>query len=160
MALDTDTLYGIACDASSDEGVRKLYDIKARDGAKPIGISVGSCDEMAKVVELDGEQNESEINRRLVEKLLPGPFTGENKRLESRKLSIVLNSWFHICFMFILPVKSDKLSKLLNKNAKNVGVRIPDNQFIIDLANLAKVPLALTSANLLHNLRIFKISWR
>lgn len=118
VALATDTLYGIACDATNDVAVKRLYKIKERDAGKPISISVANTDSMADYVQIKNYQN-------LVRNLLPGPFT------------------------FIFPLqKPSKLSKLLNPNADNVGVRIPDNDFIIKLAENTNLPLALTSANL------------
>ena len=118
VALATDTLYGIACDATNDSAVKKLYVIKARDSKKPISISLSDCAIMKEYVKLDKYTG-------LVNELLPGPFT----------------------FIFEIQ-ESSKLSKLLNPNANNIGVRIPDEQFIIDLAKDVGVPLALTSANL------------
>lgn len=118
IALATDTLYGIACDATNDSAVKKLYKIKERDSDKPISISVSSSEIMKNHVETNNHE-------KLIENLLPGPFT----------------------FIFQLKTCS-KLSKLLNPNADNIGVRIPDNDFILRLADATGVPLALTSANL------------
>jgi len=119
VALATDTLYGIACDATNDSAVKKLYKIKERDSDKPISISVSNTKIMKNYVKTN------KTHEKLIENLLPGPFT------------------------FIFPLQTcSKLSKLLNPNADNIGVRIPDNDFILKLTEETGVPLALTSANL------------
>lgn len=48
IALPTDTVYGIACSVDSDEGIKKLYDIKQRDPNNPISICVSDLDHMKK----------------------------------------------------------------------------------------------------------------
>ena len=42
VALSTDTLYGIACSVGSSEGIQRLYDIKKRQGHKPVAICVSA----------------------------------------------------------------------------------------------------------------------
>ena len=48
VALPTDTLYGVAALASSTEGIGKLYDLKRRDGNKPVAICVSSIADIHK----------------------------------------------------------------------------------------------------------------
>lgn len=48
IAVPTDTVYGIACSVESDEGIRKLYDIKQRNTKNPISICVGDLEDMHK----------------------------------------------------------------------------------------------------------------
>ena len=48
VALPTDTVYGIACCIDSDEGIRKLYDIKGRRTDNPISICVADVEDMQK----------------------------------------------------------------------------------------------------------------
>jgi tRNA A37 threonylcarbamoyladenosine synthetase subunit TsaC/SUA5/YrdC len=40
------------------------------------------------------------------------------------------------------------LPKELNPNTQSIGIRIPNNKFMIELARICDEPLALTSANL------------
>jgi len=40
LALPTDTVYGLVCDASSEKSVERIFEIKKRDKSKPLGIFV------------------------------------------------------------------------------------------------------------------------
>lgn len=48
VAVPTDTLYGLACLAQNSEAVKKVYDIKGRNGQKPLAICVGDVQEIYK----------------------------------------------------------------------------------------------------------------
>lgn len=48
IALPTDTLYGIACSVNSNDGIRKLYDIKKRNSVNPVSICVAEVQDMQK----------------------------------------------------------------------------------------------------------------
>ncbi|XP_076136614.1 threonylcarbamoyl-AMP synthase [Alosa pseudoharengus] len=68
VAVPTDTLYGLACLAQNSEAVKKVYNIKGRNGQKPLAICVGEIEEIytyCKVV----------VKRELLENVLPGPVT-------------------------------------------------------------------------------------
>ncbi|CAH0386344.1 unnamed protein product [Bemisia tabaci] len=117
IGLPTDTVYGLAADATNDCAIEKLYEIKKRDLKKPIAICVGQVEEVNRWgVTVNIPEN-------LLEALLPGPVT-------------------------ILLKRTDTLEKSLNPGVEKIGIRIPDNKFIRDIANLTRRPLALTSANL------------
>ncbi|XP_042337160.1 yrdC domain-containing protein, mitochondrial-like, partial [Plectropomus leopardus] len=46
VALPTDTIYGLACLAQNSEAVRKTYNIKERNGHKPLAICVGEIQDI------------------------------------------------------------------------------------------------------------------
>ena len=46
IAVPTDTIYGIAGLAQDSEAVDRIYNIKQRDTAKPIAISVANVDDI------------------------------------------------------------------------------------------------------------------
>lgn len=48
--MPTDTIYGIACCIDSDDGIKKLYDIKKRRADNPISICVAEVQDMQKYV--------------------------------------------------------------------------------------------------------------
>lgn len=52
IALPTDTIYGIACSINSNEGIKKLYQIKRRNLKNPIGICVAEIEDMQKYVNI------------------------------------------------------------------------------------------------------------
>lgn len=134
IALPTDTIYGLACNANDPEAIQKLYKIKGRNFEKPVAICVSNYDELRRYG--DG----SHLSHELIEKLLPGPTT------------IVLKKTEHL------------LNPFLNPGVAKIGIRIPDFKFIRDVCREFKNPIALTSANLSaakSSLKIeeFKVLW-
>ncbi|KAL6967264.1 hypothetical protein U1Q18_033068 [Sarracenia purpurea var. burkii] len=119
IAVPTDTLYGFACDACSTEAVNKIYDIKGRKHTSPLAICVGDVSDIKRFAVTD------HLPHGLLDCLLPGPVTVVLKRGES---SI--------------------LEKSLNPGLDNIGIRVPDFNFIRIIARGSGSALALTSANL------------
>ncbi|XP_034410260.1 yrdC domain-containing protein, mitochondrial isoform X2 [Cyclopterus lumpus] len=64
----TDTIYGLACLAQNSEAVRKTYDIKGRNGHKPLAICVGEIQDIYKYCKV-------KVKDGLLGDLLPGPVT-------------------------------------------------------------------------------------
>jgi tRNA threonylcarbamoyl adenosine modification protein (Sua5/YciO/YrdC/YwlC family) len=117
IALPTDTIYGLACNANDPEAIKKLYNIKGRNFEKPVAICVSDYDDFFHY------GNGQHLPRKLVTTLLPGPFT------------IVLNKTEHLSNPYINP------------GVKKIGIRIPDFDFIRNVCKNFKNPIALTSAN-------------
>lgn len=69
IAIPTETVYGLACYANSDDAIRKLYDIKKRDGNKPLSICVSSVKYIKRWSYVD------HIPDNLLESIFPGPYT-------------------------------------------------------------------------------------
>ncbi|UJR35981.1 hypothetical protein I4U23_028722 [Adineta vaga] len=117
IAVPTDTIYGFAALVSSEEAVRRIYEIKGRSFTKPLAMAVGYVADVFTWSKptLTTEQLSSGD-------LLPGPVTLMFERQAS------LPSYF-------------------NPNVSNVAIRIPNCQFMIELAQRLKQPIALTSAN-------------
>lgn len=70
VIVPTDTLYGIAADASNEQACRRLYDVKGRAADQPTAIICSSIDEL-----LDALPTTSLRARIAFEALLPGPWT-------------------------------------------------------------------------------------
>lgn len=68
IAVPTDTIYGVACMAQNTSALTKIYEIKKRDVAKPLAISLGDTSEVSKWAQVN-------ITAELLNDLLPGPFT-------------------------------------------------------------------------------------
>ncbi|MFH0928214.1 MAG: L-threonylcarbamoyladenylate synthase [bacterium] len=69
VVYPSDTSYGLACDPTNPEALRKLCKIKSRDLGKPVSYNFGSIEGIGKFCELTSEQ----IN--ILRDNLPGPFT-------------------------------------------------------------------------------------
>lgn len=119
IAVPTDTLYGFACDARSENAIQKIYSIKGRSATKPLAICV------ADVEDVEPYGTVKHLPQGLLKALLPGPVT------------------------LILPREdSSLLAKSLNPGLSSIGVRIPDDPFLRTLCRTFGGALALTSANL------------
>ncbi|XP_071769265.1 threonylcarbamoyl-AMP synthase [Centroberyx gerrardi] len=68
VAVPTDTIYGLACLAQSSEAIRRVYDIKGRNGQKPLAICVGEIQDIYKYCKV-------KVKKELLGDLLPGPVT-------------------------------------------------------------------------------------
>ncbi|XP_068665811.1 uncharacterized protein [Aristolochia californica] len=119
IAVPTDTLYGFACDACSEEAVHRIYEIKGRKHTSPMAICVGDVMDITRFAETN------HLPHGLLENLLPGPVTVVLKRGD--------------CSI---------LERSLNPGLDTIGVRVPDSNFIRRIASGSGSALALTSANL------------
>lgn len=118
VAVPTDTLYGLACDASSAEAIRRVYQIKERKLSSPLAVCVSDVDAVA----IYGET--THLPPGLLPSLLPGAVT------------------------LLLPRReSGRLSETLNPGVGSIGIRIPESDFIRGLSRSFGGALALTSAN-------------
>jgi len=116
IVAPSDTVYGLVCDATNDSAVQKLIRVKNRPWGKPISVF---CDGFEMIEALD----ETTSHKKLLEKLLPGPFT------------------------VILPSKH-LVSSLLESERKTLGIRFTTHPFIQELVHLYGKPLTATSANI------------
>lgn len=117
IALPTDTVYGLACNANDQSAIQKLYDIKGRDENKPVAICVDAISAVKRFGRAEHVKDE------LLRHLLPGPVT------------LVLYKSHHLHNPF------------LNPGVHKIGIRIPDYEFIQEIAKCCEFPIALSSAN-------------
>ena len=120
VAIKTDTVYGLICDANNIDACDKIYKIKKREKRKPLAIFVKSVDEVKKYV------LESEISKeieRIIEKYWPGPLT-------------------------IILKKKKNLLEHITEGTDNIGIRIPNDKFLLEILNKINFPLAQTSCNI------------
>jgi L-threonylcarbamoyladenylate synthase len=117
VAIPTETVYGLAADATNGRAVASIFEVKGRPSFNPL-ISHTSNIEMAeKYVVFD------DISRFLAEKFWPGPLT------------------------LILPIiENCKIHPLARANLPTVGIRVPQGsaQLLIEKCGF---PLAAPSAN-------------
>ncbi|MFT6076852.1 MAG: L-threonylcarbamoyladenylate synthase [Myxococcota bacterium] len=121
ICFATETVYALACNAASDIAVSKIYKIKERDSKKPIAVFVKD----QKIAEKFLHFNEKE--KKLSNHFMPGMITLILRKKDS-------------------DVSELKVSPLLSKD-ENLGLRIPDHKFCLDLLNKFDGIIAATSAN-------------
>ena len=118
VGLPTDTVYGLAADATSDAAVAGVFRAKGRPPDKPL-IALAATQAMA---EACGDF--AEPARALAEKFWPGPLT------------------------LVLPrAASSPLSPLVHQGARGVSLRIPGNGIARAVVEATARPLTAPSAN-------------
>ena len=119
VAIPTETVYGLAADATNEEAVSKIFEAKGRPAYNPLIIHVKDT-EMAKEYAQWNEAAEA-----LTERFWPGPLT------------IVLPS-----------TKNSKIAKTARANLPSVAVRMPNHPVTLKILDQLNRPLAAPSANL------------
>lgn len=115
VVYPTDTLYGLGANIFIEESVKKVYQIKKRSGEKPLSICLSSVSDLGNVAQIDTK------TVKLVEDILPGPFT-------------------------LILEKKEEISTLLTAGSNKIGVRIPDSPVCRELS--LEFPITTTSANI------------
>ena len=118
IIFPTDTVYGIACNCYSIDGLNKIFSFKNRPLSKPINVLTDSIE---KIKMVSNGLKEKEIE--LIEKYLPGDLT-------------------------IIVDKNERVPDLLTAKLKTVGVRIPNHKMALKILENYPYPLATTSVNL------------
>lgn len=118
VAIPTDTVYGLACDPSSDGAVARLFEAKNRQ-AKPVPVLCADSRVAERLVDLNG------VARKLVGIHWPGALT-----------------------IVAPLKKGSGLSPLLDQGSGYLGVRVPDSWVCVALARKVGGAVTGTSANL------------
>jgi len=119
----TDTIYGLGCDATNGVSVQRIKDLKYRDSDKPMSVIAPS---------VDWVKENCEVDDKVIEKYLPGPYT------------------------LFLKKKDVNFMKDVSSN-DTLGIRIPDCEFT-KLVEKAGVPFITTSVNFAGESFAVKIS--
>lgn len=118
VILPTDTVYGLICDATNPEAIKKLFQVKKRPMTQPFSIAVGKIQDIKRcAIEIP------DTARKLARKFLPGPLT------------IVLK-------------KSLLIPEIVTAGRDNIGIRIPDSKIVLKLIELVRRPIVIPSANI------------
>lgn len=124
----TDTVYGIAGDATNINAIRKVFDAKKRESNKPILMLVNSINMLEKYV-----SEITPLQRDIINRFWPNTLT-------------------------ILFKKNNLISDELTCGSPYVGVRMPNNKLLLDIMNEIDKPLLSTSANISGEATITDIS--
>ena len=119
IGIPTETVYGLAGNAYSNESSKKIFKLKKRPSFNPLIIHFKNSNDLKKDVFLNKDFN------KLYNAFCPGPIT------------------------FVLKKKKkSKISKLALAGKKTVAVRIPKHKVTRNLLSILKFPLAAPSANI------------
>jgi L-threonylcarbamoyladenylate synthase len=118
VAMPTETVYGLAADATNDRAVAAIYAAKGRPAFNPLIVHVANADAAAREGALD------DFARRLAAAFWPGPLT------------------------IVAPVAAScQVSLLARAGLDTLALRAPDHSIAQGLIAAAGVPLAAPSAN-------------
>ena len=119
VALPTETVYGLACNAYSNNAVKKIFKLKGRPKFNPLIIHYYNDQKALDDVIINNNF------KKLYKKLCPGPIT------------------------FILKKKgSSKIQPSANAKLETVAVRFPKHKVIRTILKAINFPLAMPSANI------------
>ncbi|XP_053563143.1 threonylcarbamoyl-AMP synthase [Bombina bombina] len=68
IAVPTDTIYGLACLAQNAQSINNIYNVKGRNGTKPLAICVGDIEDIYRFCQV-------KVPDQLLRDLLPGAVT-------------------------------------------------------------------------------------
>lgn len=117
VAIPTETVYGLAANAFSEEAVVKIFEVKNRPSFDPLIVHVDSIEQAEDMVE-----NVPEKAKELAARFWPGPLT-------------------------ILLKKKAVVPDMVTSGLSTVAIRIPDHPLTLDLLHALGFPLAAPSAN-------------
>lgn len=118
VAVPTETVYGLAADATNAQAVARIYESKGRPGFNPLIVHVPDLEAALKI----GEFSKEAVA--LANKYWPGPLT------------------------LVVPLRSgSKVASIVTAGMPNIALRVPDHPAMQALLRQSKRPLAAPSAN-------------
>ena len=119
VAYPTDTVWGLGVDPTNENAVKKIYELKKRDGNKPLILMSSSAEYLFPFV-----QKLSAEEKSIIEKYWPGALT-------------------------LVTKKSSKTPDFMTSGFDTVGIRVPAHPVFAEVADCSPCKvLATTSANL------------
>lgn len=114
----TDTIYGLGCDMFNRKAIDRICQIKQVPTDRSFSFICADLTDLTKYA-----RNVSNASYRLMNRLLPGPYT------------------------FVLEASRD-VPKFMMSNRKTVGIRVPDNQVCRSIVTALGQPIISTSLTL------------
>lgn len=118
IAFPTDTVWGLAADATNDLAVAQIFTAKGRSILQPLAVLVSNAGDAEKLAVFNGSA------RKLAREFWPGALTLVLRRRPRAELS-----------------------GLVTSGLTTIGVRVPAHPLTLELLNAFGKPLAVTSAN-------------
>ena len=117
VAVPTETVYGLAASAYSDDAIKSVFTAKGRPQDNPLIVHIASIDMLN-----DLARDIPDVAYECAKAFWPGPFT------------------------MVLP-KGDKIAGSVSAGLDTVAVRFPSDKTICDIILKSGLPLAAPSAN-------------
>lgn len=117
VAVPTETVYGLAASAFSDDAIKSVFTAKGRPQDNPLIVHIASTGMLGDIA-----KDIPEIAYECAKAFWPGPFT------------------------MVLP-KGDKIADSVSGGLQTVAVRFPSEKTICDIIIKSGLPLAAPSAN-------------
>jgi L-threonylcarbamoyladenylate synthase len=118
VAIPTETVYGLAGDATNDKAVARIFEVKSRPEFNPLIVHVAERKIAAKLVAF------RPLAERLADRFWPGPLTMVLKRRRGSPVSL-----------------------LASAGLDTIAIRMPAHPVALDLIRVCGRPLAAPSAN-------------
>ena len=122
VAIPTETVYGLAADASNDVALAKIFSTKQRPADHPLIVHISDVNQVPNWASVFPE-----TAIKLAQAFWPGPFT------------------------LILPAKS-QVSKVVRGGEATIALRVPNHPLTLALLKLSQLSVAAPSANLFTQL--------
>jgi L-threonylcarbamoyladenylate synthase len=117
VAIPTETVYGLAADATDDEALRQIYALKQRPADNPLIVHIGDASQVN-----DWAAEFPPLAQKLAQAFWPGPFT------------------------LVLKAK-DSVSSIVRGHQPTVALRVPNHPITLQLLKESGLALAAPSAN-------------
>lgn len=121
VGVPTETVYGLAANATDDDAVTKIYAAKDRPPTNPLIIHVASVKHALRWCEIDSQ---AWVRKQfdIAAKFWPGPLT-------------------------VIVPRSKNISSVATAGGDSVGIRVPNHPIALALLERCDFPLAAPSAN-------------
>jgi len=117
VAIPTETVYGLAADATNDAAVERIFAVKGRPAGHPLIVHLAGADDLD-----TWARGPSDAARRLAEAAWPGPLT-------------------------VIVPRSERISAVVTGGRDTVGLRVPAHELTRELVQRSGTVLAAPSAN-------------
>ena len=117
VAIPTETVYGLAADATNDDALRQIFSVKQRPMDNPLIVHIADVAQVS-----DWAAEFSPLAQKLANAFWPGPFT------------------------LVLPAKNS-VSNILRGGQPTVALRVPNHALTLQLLQQSGLALAAPSAN-------------
>lgn len=118
IAYPTETIYGLGADATNEQAIRKIFEIKGRNFSNPVSLIIGRREDVHPLVRAIPK-----TAQKLMDAFWPGPLT-------------------------IVFEAAGCVSPLLTAKTGKIGIRLSGHDGARQIALAAGKPLTATSANL------------